>query len=137
MTQLFIEERIVSTTIFDLSLLSTERERFTSPTTMHNSPRFERFQHSLLLFPLRPPSPPMDARSPQGFGVHPYLSFSRMPVELPVVPLSVTSRAMFQVTNSGFSDMEVSYRLPQYCPVDLAVAFPEGQQVLRPQTAAP
>lgn len=65
----------------------------------------------------------------QGFGVYPCLSFSRSPVELPVVPLSVTSRAVFFVTNAGFSDMEVSYRLPQHCPVELAVAFPEGRQV--------
>lgn len=50
-------------------------------------------------------------------------------MELPVVPLSVTSRAMVYVINSGFTDMEVSYRLPQHCPVDLAVAFPEGQNV--------
>ncbi len=46
-----------------------------------------------------------------------------------MVPLSVTSRAVFMVENNGFSDMEVSYRLPQHCPVDIAVSFPEGRQV--------
>lgn len=50
-------------------------------------------------------------------------------LELPVVPLSITSRGMVHLENSGFSDMEVSYRLPQHCPVDLAVTFPEGRQV--------
>ena len=33
------------------------------------------------------------------------------------------------VENNGFSDMEVSYRLPPHCPVDVAVSFPEGRQV--------
>lgn len=46
-----------------------------------------------------------------------------------MVPLSVTSRAVFMVENNGFSDMEVSYRLPQHCPVDIVVSFPEGRQV--------
>lgn len=66
---------------------------------------------------------------PQGFGVYPCLTFTKSPVELPVVPLSVTSRAVFMVENNGFSDMEVSYRLPPHCPVDVAVTFPEGRQV--------
>ncbi|CAN0397215.1 unnamed protein product, partial [Ectocarpus sp. 12 AP-2014] len=65
----------------------------------------------------------------QAFGVFPCLTFTHSPVELPVVPLSVTSRAVFMVENNGFSDMEVSYRLPQHCPVDIAVLFPEGRQL--------
>lgn len=68
-------------------------------------------------------------RAAQGFGVFPCLTFTHSPVELPVVPLSVTSRAIFMVENNGFSDMEVSYRLPQHCPVDIVVSFPEGRQV--------
>ena len=61
--------------------------------------------------------------------MYPCLTFTKSPVELPVVPLSVTSRAVFMVENNGFSDMEVSYRLPPHCPVDVAVTFPEGRQV--------
>ena len=57
------------------------------------------------------------------------MTFTKSPVDLPVVPLSVTSRAVFMVENNGFSDMEVSYRLPPHCPVDGAVTFPEGRQV--------
>lgn len=68
-------------------------------------------------------------RADQGFGVFPCLTFTHSPVELPVVPLSVTSRVTFMVENNGFSDMEVSYRLPQHCPVDIVVSFPEGRQV--------
>lgn len=76
------------------------------------------------------PSHPAAATHSQGFGVYPCLTFTHSPVEFPVVPLSVTSRAVFYVNNNGFSDLEVSYRLPQHCPVDIAVAFPEGRQVL-------
>eukprot|EP00903_Cladosiphon_okamuranus_P009303 g8875.t1 len=43
----------------------------------------------------------------KGFGVFPCLTFTHSPVELPVVPLSVTSRAVFMVENNGFSDMEL------------------------------
>ncbi|CAM9417792.1 unnamed protein product, partial [Hapterophycus canaliculatus] len=67
--------------------------------------------------------------SVKGFGVYPCLTFPHSPVDLPVVPLSVTSRAVFMIENNGFSDMEVSYRLPQHCPVDIAVSFPEGRQL--------
>lgn len=50
-------------------------------------------------------------------------------MELPGVPLSVTSRAVVFVENNGFDDIKVSHRLPKRCPVDIAVAFPDGCQV--------
>ncbi|CAM9334154.1 unnamed protein product [Discosporangium mesarthrocarpum] len=66
----------------------------------------------------------------QGFGVYPRLSFSHTEVVMPVVPLHLTSRATFHVINRGFTDMEVTHRLPLHCPVDMAINFPEGEEQL-------
>ncbi|CAM9172605.1 unnamed protein product [Choristocarpus tenellus] len=64
----------------------------------------------------------------QGFGVYPRLSFSATEVVMPVVPLSITSRALIHIVNNGFTDMEVTHSLPLHCPIDLVVRFPQGKQ---------
>ncbi|CAM9548186.1 unnamed protein product [Chrysoparadoxa australica] len=65
----------------------------------------------------------------RGSGVYPRLDFACKEVVIPTVPLGVTGKAQFQVLNNGFSDMELSYRLPLRCPVALDVNFPDGKQL--------
>jgi hypothetical protein len=64
-----------------------------------------------------------------GSGLYPRLSFSTEVACLPTVPLGVTSKVAFQVFNQGFADMELTHRLPQHCPVSIAVHFPDGKRL--------
>jgi hypothetical protein len=65
----------------------------------------------------------------RGTGAFPRLSFDRPTVQLPTVPLGVTSRASFTVYNNGYGTLELRYRLSPSIPVPVDVSFPDGAEV--------
>ena len=65
----------------------------------------------------------------KGSGVFPRLSFSSQHVEMPTVPLDVTSRAQFEVINNGYPSLSMNYKVSPAIPVPLDVTFPNGNEV--------
>ena len=67
----------------------------------------------------------------RGVGMHPRLTFDREEVVLPVVPLGVSSKAVFHVVNEGYDNLELQYKLPaDKSKVPLSLSFPEVQTFL-------
>ncbi|RHY34023.1 hypothetical protein DYB32_001211 [Aphanomyces invadans] len=80
-----------------------------------------------------------------GKGIHPHLSFSVARVDLPTVPLGITSTATFFICSTGYvtrtsgerhthavryDNLELSYRLPiDLSRVPIAVTFPDGKSI--------
>jgi len=65
----------------------------------------------------------------RGSGVFPRMSFSSQHVELPKVPLDVTSRAQFQVINNGYQALPLKYKVSPAITVPLEITFPDGQDI--------
>lgn len=65
----------------------------------------------------------------KGTGAFPRLSFDRPIVQLPTVPLGITSRASFTVRNHGYGTLELRYRLSPTISLPLDVSFPDGTEV--------
>jgi hypothetical protein len=65
----------------------------------------------------------------QGSGVFPRLTFSQQHVELPNVPLGITSRATFHVINNGYTALALKHRISPNIPVALDISYPDGQSV--------
>jgi hypothetical protein len=61
--------------------------------------------------------------------VFPRLSFSDNHVELPTVPLDVTSRAEFRVLNNGYQSLALKYKVSPAIMVPLEISFPDGQEI--------
>ena len=64
-----------------------------------------------------------------GSGVYPRIVFDADEILMPSVPLNVTSRALFHVTNDGYDNLDLTYKLPINCQVPLTVEFPKGQSI--------
>ncbi|KAF0687983.1 Aste57867_20364 [Aphanomyces stellatus] len=65
-----------------------------------------------------------------GKGIHPHLSFSVPRVDLPTVPLGITTTASFFIHSTGYDNLELSYRLPiDLSRVPITVTFPEGKSI--------
>ncbi|KAJ4455694.1 putative flagellar associated protein [Paratrimastix pyriformis] len=63
----------------------------------------------------------------QGLGIAPMLIFEPREVILPLVPLGVVSKATFTISNVGYDNLDLKYRLPADTQVvPLALNFPEG-----------
>ena len=65
----------------------------------------------------------------QGSGVFPRLTFSQQLVELPNVPLGITSRATFTLFNNGYNSLNIRHRVSPNIPVSLDISYPDGQSV--------
>eukprot|EP01032_Pedospumella_encystans_P007939 gene7939-9469_t len=65
----------------------------------------------------------------QGSGVFPRLTFSHQSVELPNVPLGITSRATFTLFNNGYNSLNIRHRVSPTIPVALDISYPDGQSV--------
>lgn len=65
----------------------------------------------------------------QGSGVFPRLTFSRQLVELPNVPLGITSRATFTLFNNGYNALAIKHRISPNIPVALDISYPDGPNV--------
>ncbi|KAK3255401.1 hypothetical protein CYMTET_35412 [Cymbomonas tetramitiformis] len=66
----------------------------------------------------------------RGAGTFPRLLFNMREVELPPVPLGVTSVARFMVVNQGYDNLELQYKLPaDTSRVPLHLEFPEGKMI--------
>lgn len=65
----------------------------------------------------------------RGVGMHPRLTFSRQYVDLPTVPLGITSQATFWVINQGYTNLELKHRVSPTVPIELDVQFPDGADV--------
>lgn len=65
----------------------------------------------------------------QGSGVFPRLTFSRQVVELPNVPLGITSRGTFTLFNNGYNALTIKHRVSPNIPVALDISYPDGQSV--------
>ena len=64
-----------------------------------------------------------------GSGVFPQLTFSKQMVELPTVPLGVTSRAAVTVFNNGYNSLRMNYKVSPNVPVPLEITYPDGNEV--------
>ena len=64
----------------------------------------------------------------RGSGVYPRMMFSRTNIQLPVVPLGVTSRATFTIINNGYGSLAIKHKVSPAITVPLDVAFPDGNE---------
>ncbi len=64
-----------------------------------------------------------------GSGVYPCLSFDSEYIQLPSVPIGITSRAMFTIFNHGYASLEIKHRISPNVAVPLDVSYPDGNQV--------
>ena len=64
----------------------------------------------------------------RGSGVYPRMTFSRNILELPVVPLGVTSRATVTLFNNGYSSLAIKHKVSPAITIPLDVAFPDGNE---------
>jgi hypothetical protein len=46
-----------------------------------------------------------------------------------VVPLGVTSRAVFTVFNNGYNSLNIQHRISPNIPVQLDITYPEGNNI--------
>jgi hypothetical protein len=65
----------------------------------------------------------------KGSGVFPRLSFSTQSLDLPVVPLGMTTRGFFTVINNGYSSLELKYRVSPTISLPLEISFPDGEEL--------
>ena len=65
----------------------------------------------------------------QGSGVFPRLTFSKQHIQLPIVPLGVTSRTCFTIFNNGYNSLRMNYKISPNIPVPLELMYPEGDEV--------
>jgi hypothetical protein len=70
-----------------------------------------------------------------GSAVFPRLKFSRDTLYLPPVPLSVVSRASVTVTNDGYENLQLRYRVSPTVPIPLDVSFPDGEELSTTKTS--
>ena len=61
--------------------------------------------------------------------MYPRLTFSRMQVDMPTVPLGITSQATFWVINQGYTNLELKHRVSPTVPIELDVQYPDGGDV--------
>ena len=74
----------------------------------------------------------------KGNGTVPKLAFDRKDIALPVVPLGVKSRCVFQVINEGYEQLEIKHRLPADKErIPLNITYPEGNLVGTTKTKLP
>lgn len=64
-----------------------------------------------------------------GSGVYPRLTFSLQHIELPPVPLNITSRALFYLYNNGYNALTIKHRVSPNIPLNLEVTYPDGDQI--------
>eukprot|EP00163_Fabomonas_tropica_P020793 TRINITY_DN366_c0_g1_i2.p1 TRINITY_DN366_c0_g1~~TRINITY_DN366_c0_g1_i2.p1 ORF type:complete len:2833 (+),score=824.11 TRINITY_DN366_c0_g1_i2:1027-9525(+) len=65
-----------------------------------------------------------------GEGTVPQLKFSKPELILPIVPLGVEAIGRFEVINSGYNRLNLTYKLPvDQSKVPLEISFPEGEEL--------
>eukprot|EP01065_Artemidia_motanka_P047272 TRINITY_DN736_c0_g1_i2.p1 TRINITY_DN736_c0_g1~~TRINITY_DN736_c0_g1_i2.p1 ORF type:complete len:2968 (+),score=1059.89 TRINITY_DN736_c0_g1_i2:73-8904(+) len=71
----------------------------------------------------------------RGSGANPQLSFDRREVIMPVVPLDVPSRAVFNINNEGYDSLDLRWRLPgsdkwgEQGSLPIQLNFPDGSTI--------
>eukprot|EP01037_Dinobryon_pediforme_P018566 gene18566-18851_t len=65
----------------------------------------------------------------QGSGVFPRITFSKQHVQLPTVPLGITSRTWFTIVNNGYSSLRMNYKVSPNIPVPIEVTYPDGDEI--------
>eukprot|EP00818_Percolomonas_sp_WS_P004310 CAMPEP_0117456020 /NCGR_PEP_ID=MMETSP0759-20121206/11661_1 /TAXON_ID=63605 /ORGANISM="Percolomonas cosmopolitus, Strain WS" /LENGTH=2921 /DNA_ID=CAMNT_0005249345 /DNA_START=158 /DNA_END=8920 /DNA_ORIENTATION=- len=74
----------------------------------------------------------------KGAGSNPKLAFDVQEIVLPVVPLGIKSRAIFQVINEGYENLELKYRLPaDTSRVPIQLNFIEGKKLSTEKQSVP
>jgi hypothetical protein len=74
----------------------------------------------------------------QGMGSNPTLSFDIREITFPVCPLGITSKQIFNITNEGYEELNLQYRLPtDTAKIPLTLTFPEGNVLSIERTAIP
>ncbi len=65
----------------------------------------------------------------QGSGVFPRITFSKQHVQLPTVPLGITSRTWFTIMNNGYNSLRMNFKVSPNIPVPIEVTFPDGDEI--------
>jgi len=55
--------------------------------------------------------------------------FSKQHLQLPTVPLGITSRNWFTVMNNGYNSLRMNYKVSPNIPVPLEVSYPDGDEI--------
>ena len=68
----------------------------------------------------------------EGRAAHPKIIFDKREVIMPVVPLSIESRACLKIINEGYTNIELSYKLDadESLKSLINVVFPEGKKII-------
>jgi len=64
-----------------------------------------------------------------GSGLFPRLSFNMQHLELPTVPLGVSSRAGFTIFNHGYDSLAINYNTSPNIPMTLEISYPDGKDL--------
>lgn len=76
--------------------------------------------------------------SVKGSGSNPKITFDVNEIVLPIVPLGVKSRAIFQVINEGYENLELRYKLPaDTARVPIQLNFIEGRHLSTEKLSIP
>jgi hypothetical protein len=74
----------------------------------------------------------------EGNGTRPRMAFDVMGLEMPIVPLGVTSTARFTIYNHGYDNLELSVRLPaDALKMPITLEWPEGKIIGLAKQALP
>ena len=64
-----------------------------------------------------------------GVGSYPRLTFSKHQLDLPTVPLGITSSVSFWVINQGYGSLELKHRVSPTIPLELDISYPDGPDI--------
>ncbi len=66
----------------------------------------------------------------KGEATYPRILFDRSEVILPVVPLGITSRAVFKIINDGYENFALKHNIPEDLgPLNLQVMYLDGKNI--------
>eukprot|EP01038_Epipyxis_sp_PR26KG_P008960 gene8960-12082_t len=64
-----------------------------------------------------------------GSGLFPRLTFNKSHVDIPTVPLNITSRASFTIFNNGYNGLSINHKVSPNIPITLDISYPDGKEV--------